>query len=62
MNKQYEHLFNCWCMPHDTLKLPEFLDEDPVRAYGLYAFEEGFKLALHLTAPLLTEDDFQPYQ
>ena len=62
MNLEYQTLFEYWCIPHQYLKFPEYLQEDPVKAYGMYAFEEGFKLALHLTAPLLTQNDFKPYE
>ena len=60
MNLEYQLLFDYWCLPYKMLKFPEYLRGDPIRAYGVYAFEEGFKLALHLTAPLLTQNDFNP--
>ena len=62
MTATFEELFNCWCKPHNTLEFPSYLEGDPIKAYGIYAFEEGFKLALNLTAPLLTQDDFNPHQ
>lgn len=50
MTQIFEELFLAWCVPYDPEKVPEYLQHDPVRAYGQYAFEEGFKLALRLTA------------
>lgn len=61
MNSRFQQLFECWCVPHQNLQLQE-IQEDPITAYGKYAFEEGFKLALNLTAPLLAQDDFDPFK
>lgn len=61
MNSQFQQLFECWCVPYKNLQLQDVL-EDPIKAYGMYAFEEGFKLALNLAAPLLTQDDFNPHR
>ena len=62
MNACYETLFNYWCKPHETVEFPSHLEGDPIKAYGVYSFEEGFKLAQNLAAPLLTQDDFDPHQ
>lgn len=63
MNNQYQQLFECWCVPYQNLQfqLRDIVD-DPIKAYGIYAFEEGFKLALNLAAPLLTQYDFDPHR
>ena len=48
MHEIFEELFNAWCLPYVPGQIPEYLQDNPLRAYGLYAFEEGFKLALQL--------------
>ena len=48
MNILFEELFGAWCAPYDPDRFPAHLREDPLKAYGQYAFEEGFKLALEL--------------
>jgi len=60
MTDQFARLFDCWCLPHEYLHLPEYMEGNPMKAYGIYAFEEGFKLALNLAAPLLTQNDYDP--
>ncbi len=49
----FEELFRAWCAPYDPEKVPEYLRKDPVLAYGQYAFEQGFKLAMQLAAASL---------
>ena len=44
MNVLFELLFNAWCAPYDPRQVPEHLRGDPVKAYGQYAFQEGFRL------------------
>jgi len=48
MNVLFELLFNAWCPSYDPSTTPEPLRGDPVRAYGQYAFQRGFQLALGL--------------
>ena len=48
MNTLFELLFLAWCPAYDPNKVPEYLRGDPVRAYGQYSFEQGFRLALSL--------------
>ena len=48
MTALFEELFLLWCGPYDPEKIPEHLRGDPVRAYGQYAFEEGFKLGMQI--------------
>ena len=62
MNDTFNRLFSYWCMPYKCLHFPEHLQGDLVQAYGEYAFEEGFRLAVALLAPLLTQNDFDPYR
>ena len=48
MNQLFEELFLLWCIPHEYHEAPDYLKDDPTRAYGQYAFEEGFKLGMQL--------------
>jgi len=48
MKALFDHLFMAYCVPYDPNRFPDSLRKDPTRAYGQYAFEEGFKLALEL--------------
>jgi len=48
MNDFWELLFLTWCPPYDETMAPEYLKDDPVRAYGEYAFREGVRLGLKL--------------
>ncbi len=57
MNTLFEMLFSAWCMPYDPKKFPEYLQGDPVRAYGQYAFQRGFQLAMELAVSSLDPDD-----
>ena len=50
MNVIFEELFLAVCPPYCPDMIPDYLKGDPIRAYGQYAFEEGFKLALRLAA------------
>ena len=42
----FQQLFDAFCFPYD-----------PVRAYGRFAFEVGFRLAVRLTAACLADPD-----
>ena len=59
MTEIFEELFRAWCPPYDPEKFPAYLQKDPVLAYGQYAFEEGFKLAMQLAAASLDPDSLQ---
>ena len=48
MNDFWELLFLAWCPAYDETMAPEHLKDDPVRAYGEYAFREGVRLGLQL--------------
>lgn len=48
MNDFWELLFLAWCPAYDETMAPEYLKDDPVRAYGEYAFREGVRLGLTL--------------
>ena len=48
MTVLFELLYNAWCSPFDPERFPDYMRGDPVRAYGQYAFEEGFKRAVSL--------------
>ena len=53
----YEELFNAWCVPYRPELVPKHLQDNPVRAYGQYAFEEGFRLGMQLAVSSLNPDD-----
>ena len=57
MNSLFEMLFLSQCAPYAPDLVPKYLREDPVRAYGQYAFEQGFKLAMALAAACLDPRD-----
>ena len=56
MTEIFEDLFRAWCAPYNPDKVPAYLRKDPVLAYGQYAFEQGFKLAMQLAAASLDPD------
>lgn len=49
-------LFAAWCVPYNLEWVPEYLRSDPVKAYGQYAFESGFKLGMSLAVVSLEEN------
>ena len=51
----FQQLFDAFCFPYDPERIPE--GRDPVRAYGRFAFEVGFRLAVRLTAACLADPD-----
>ena len=55
MDILFEMLFLAWCPPYEPDKAPDYLKNDPVRAYGQYAFREGFQLGLSLAVASLAE-------
>ena len=57
MKALFDHLFMAYCVPYDPNRFPDYLRKDPTRAYGQYAFEEGFKLALELAFSCLDQKD-----
>jgi len=44
-------------MPYDPEKTPRYLRNDPLRAYGLYAFQRGVKLGMELAAFCLDPEE-----
>ena len=48
MDTFWELLFLAWCPPYEEDMTPGHLRQDPVRAYGQYAFREGVRLGLTL--------------
>lgn len=54
MDTLFEMLFLAWCPPYDPDKTPEYLRNDPIRAYGQYSFREGFQLGICLAVASLT--------
>lgn len=62
MSILFQQLFDLWCPPYDPARVPEYLRADPVRAYGIYAFEEGFRLAFQLAASCLDPEDLAKLQ
>ncbi len=57
MNVLFEELFHAWCVPYDPEQVPDYLRGDPVKAYGQYAFERGFRLAFELAVACLDPED-----
>ena len=57
MTQLFEDLFLTYCVPYNPDFAPKYLQKDPVRAYGQYAFEEGFKLGMQLAVSSLNPDD-----
>lgn len=57
MTQVFEELFLQWCVQPERREVPKYLQDDPVRAYGLYAFEEGFKLGMQLAVSSLNPND-----
>lgn len=48
MDILFELLFLAWCPSYRPDMAPDYLKNDPVRAYGQYTFREGFELGLSL--------------
>lgn len=57
MTSLLEQLYSDWCPPYDPSAVPETLRSNPTNAYGLYAFERGFKLGVQLMYLALNPDD-----
>lgn len=57
MNLLFSILFDAWCLPCNPEKAPSFLQKDPLKAYGLYAFERGIKLGMELASACLDPED-----
>jgi len=53
MSQLFEELFLYWCVPYEQKQVPDYLRDTPARAYGQYAFEEGFKLGMQLAVSAL---------
>ena len=53
MNTLFELLYRAWCPRFDIERMPENLRGDPMNACGVYAFEQGFRLALSLAVASL---------
>ena len=53
MNVLFELLFNAWCPSYRPDLVPEYLRDDPVKAYGQYAFQAGFQLGMSLAVASL---------
>lgn len=51
MTQIFEELFLAWCPPCSPDRVPAYLRDGPVRAYGQYTFEQGFQLAAASLAP-----------
>ncbi len=48
MDGFFEQLFLAWCPSYRPDMAPDYLKDDPVRAYGQYAFRAGLQLGLSL--------------
>ena len=55
----FEELFLSRCVPYDPQRFPEYLRKDPLRAYGQYAFEEGFRMGMELAVACLDPEDLK---
>lgn len=53
MNSLFELLFLTWCPSYNPKMVPDYLQSNPVRAYGQYAFREGFQLTMCLAVSSL---------
>jgi len=62
MNVVFELLFNAWCPPYDSSRVAAHLRSDPVKAYGQYAFEKGFRLAMELAVCCLEARDLVEFE
>ena len=56
MDAFWELLFLAWCVPYSEDMAPEHLKNDPVRAYGEYAFREGVRLGLQLACGTFADE------
>ena len=59
MTAIFEWLFNVWCTPYRPDIIPDYLKSDPVRGYGQYTFEQGFKLAIQLAVASLDPEELR---
>ncbi len=55
MDILFELLFRSWVPRYRPDMAPDYLQGDPVQAYGLYSFRRGFQLGLCLAAMSLWE-------
>ena len=56
MTQIFEELYLALCVPYNPDKVPKYLRDDPVRAYGQYTFEVGFKLGMQIASACLDPD------
>ena len=56
MTPIFEDLFDAWCPSNAPGPIPEHLRNNPTRAYAIFTFELGFKLAWQLASGILVED------
>ena len=52
-------IFDAWCSPYHPGLIPDYLKSDPVRGYGQYTLEQGFKLAMQLAAASLAPEELR---
>ena len=57
MTQLYEDLFLSYCVPYNPDMAPKYLQDNPIRAYGQYTFEVGFKLGMQLAVTSLDPND-----
>lgn len=62
MNVLFEMLFNARCPAYDPDKVPAYLRNDPVQAYGQLSFQRGFQLALCLAVSCLITGEMEELQ
>ena len=55
MDTLFELLFHAWVPHYRPDMAPDYLQDDPVQAYGLYSFRRGLQLGLFLMAASLWE-------
>ena len=53
MTQLFEDLFLAYCVPYNPDRIPKHLEDNPMRAYGQYTFEVGFKLGMQLAVSSL---------
>ena len=56
MNAFWELLFLAWCRPYSESMAPEHLKDNPVQAYGEYAFRQGVQFGLSLAYGMLSDE------
>ncbi len=57
MNDFWEELYWALCPSYDETIIPEYLKDNPVLAYGQYAFREDVRLGLKLACGTFVDEN-----